>query len=150
MSKKLEKILKNYPKGEKKLLISLLQETQEELGYLPDFALEKISEHLNIPLSQVYGVVTFYSQFYLKPHGKYTIKACQGTACHVKGSLAVLEAIQNELKIKPGETTKDLKFSLEVVYCLGTCFLAPVMMINNQYYGKLTSNKVKSILKSYR
>lgn len=137
-------------KGEKNLLIPLLQETQELLGYLPDFALKKISKRLNVPLSQIYGVVTFYSQFYLKPHGKYTIKTCQGTACHVKGSSAILETIQDELKLKPGETTKDLKFSLEVVYCLGTCFLAPVMMINNQYYGKLTSNKVKSILKSYK
>ncbi|MFH1823821.1 MAG: NADH-quinone oxidoreductase subunit NuoE [Candidatus Firestonebacteria bacterium] len=148
-NKKFVTLLNKYPQGEKSLLISLLQETQELFGYLPDFTLEKISEHLNVSLSQIYGVVTFYAQFYLKPHGKYTIKTCQGTACHVKGSPVILETIQNELKIKPGETTKDLKFSLEVVYCLGTCFLAPVMMINNQYYGKLAPNKIRSILKSY-
>lgn len=140
--------MKEY-KSSKNLLIALLQSAQNTYGFLSEDVIKKISKHLDVSLSEIYGVVTFYSQFYLTKHGKYTIKTCQGTACHVKGSSSVLQILQDELKIKPGETTIDLKWTLEVVYCLGTCFLAPVMMINKEYYGRLTSDKVKSILKSY-
>ena len=143
-------LLTKYTKGDKNQLISLLQETQELMGYLPKDKLVEIGRHLDVSLSSIYGVITFYAQFYLEPHGKYCLKACQGTACHVKGSVTVLDTIQDELKIKPGETTKDLKFSLEVVYCIGTCFLAPVMMVNSTYYGLLTSDKVRSIIRSHK
>lgn len=153
---KFEIVLKDYAsvlgtseKWNKHILITLLQSAQNIYGFLSHSTLEKISKHLNVSLAEVYGVVTFYSQFYLIPQGKYTIKICTGTACYVKGASAILETFQNELEINPGETTKDLKWTLEVVYCLGTCYLAPVAMINNEYYGKLTPDKVKNIIKSY-
>lgn len=147
-NEKLKILMEKFPKGDKKLLISLLQETQDIFGYLPEEALEKIGGHLNVPLSNIYGVITFYSQFYLKPTGKYRIKVCAGTACHVRGAPSIIDAITDELKIKAGETSKDLKYSLDVVYCLGTCFLAPVIMINDKYYGKLSPESVRKILKN--
>ncbi len=133
-------------KDEKGALIPILQKTQQTFGYLPKEALEIISSETKTPLSRIYGVVTFYAQFYLKPRGRYVIKSCQGTACHVRGGKKVLEEIERKLGIKAGETTEDLKFSLETVACLGTCFLAPVMMINDKYFGKLTpQSAVKAI-----
>ena len=145
---RVEAVLERY-KGERGALIPILQEVQEELGYLPEEALSLVSERLNIPLSRVYGVVTFYAQFYLEPRGRNTIKLCLGTACHVKGAPRVLKRLEELLGIKEGETTEDLKFTLETVRCLGTCFLAPVMMINQNYYGKLTPQRVEKILKEY-
>lgn len=149
MKDKFDGILKSYEKGNRYLLIALLQEAQNTYGFLSNSTLEKIGKHLDVALSEIYGVVTFYAQFYLQPQGKYTIKVCHGTACHVKGAELVMSVIQSELKIKPGETTSDLKWTLEIVACLGTCFLAPVMMINKDYYGKLTPESVKSIITSY-
>ncbi len=131
-------------------LISVLQGVQERLGYLPPPALEQISQRTRTHLSRIYGVVSFYAQFYTEPHGKHTIRCCRGTACHVKGGRRILEAIERELGISDGETTPDLVFYLETVACLGTCFLAPAMMIGNQYFGRLTPQRVKSILRSYR
>jgi len=131
-------------------LIGVLQDVQERLGYLPASALEKISRRTKVPLSRIYGVVSFYAQFYTRPHGRHTIRTCRGTACHVKGARRVLEAVRRELGIDEGQTTGDLMFYLETVACLGTCFLAPAMMIDEQYYGKLTPHRVQSILRSYR
>ncbi len=131
-------------------LISVLQEVQDRLGYLPPSALEQISTLTKVRLSRIYGVVSFYAQFYTEPHGKHTIRCCRGTACHVSGATRVLEAVKQELGIDEGETTPDLMFYLETVACVGTCFLAPVMMIDNQYFGELTSQRVRSILRSYR
>ena len=131
-------------------LIGVLQEVQDRLGYLPRAALEGISQRARLPLSRVYGVVTFYAQFYTEPRGRHTIRCCRGTACHVKGAGPVLEAVARELGIGENETTPDMMFYLETVACLGTCFLAPVMMIDDQYYGMLTPEKVGSILRSYR
>ncbi len=131
-------------------LIGVLQKVQARVGYLPPEALEAISRRIRIPLSRVYGVVSFYSQFYTEPHGRHTIRCCRGTACHVKGGGRVLQAIEEELGISEGESTPDLMFYLETVACLGTCFLAPVMMIDNQYFGQLTPQRVKTILRSYR
>lgn len=130
-------------------LIGLLQQVQERFGYLPARALEEIARRTRIPLSRVYGVVSFYAQFYLSPHGRHTIRACRGTACHVKGSARVLDAIRRTLGIDDGQTTPDMQFYLETVACLGTCFLAPAMMIGNRYFGKLTPQRVQSILNSY-
>ncbi|MEW6378894.1 MAG: NADH-quinone oxidoreductase subunit NuoE [bacterium] len=127
-------------------LITVLSHAQRMFGYLPTEILYDISSGLKTPLSIVMGVVTFYSYFSTTPKGKYTIKVCKGTACHVKGNKDVLQAIQNRLKITDGETTEDLKFSLETVSCLGACALAPVMMINDEYHGKLTAQKVNEIL----
>ena len=131
-------------------LISILQEVQTTFGYLPKDALFHLSRRLKIPESKIWGVVTFYSQFYLEPRGRNTIKVCLGTACHVKGSDKILDKLRKILGIKEGQTTKDLKFSLETVRCLGACFLAPVMMINNDYYGRLTPDRVEHIVNQYR
>lgn len=130
-------------------LIPLLQEVQAAYGYLPPPVLVWISEQTGIPTSRMYGVITFYSQFYLEPHGRHTIRCCQGTACHVKGSKRIGEAIKQELDIEEGGTTDDMRYTFEAVACLGTCFLAPVIMIDNDYYGQLTSNKIPAILASY-
>ena len=130
-------------------LIPILQQVQQTYGYLPPEVLMAVSKHTQIPASQIYGVATFYEQFHFEPHGRHTIKCCRGTACHVKDGPDILNAIKRALGIKPGETTDDMRFTFETVACLGTCFLAPVMMVNNDYYGHLTANKVKGILESY-
>jgi NADH:ubiquinone oxidoreductase subunit E len=147
--KKVEEILKKRGK-EKGALIPVLQEVQALFSYLPEEALVMIGKKLNVPLSHIYGVVTFYAQFYLTPRGRHVVKSCQGTACHVRGGHGALDALSRELGVKPGETTKDLGFTLETVACLGTCFLAPVIMIDNDYYGKLTPRRAVEALKKYR
>jgi NADH-quinone oxidoreductase subunit E len=145
------RLLEQYaPEEGQEALMGLLQDIQEELGYLPVDALEAVSTHLKIPLSHVYGVISFYAQFSLTPRGKNIIKMCMGTACHIRGGQMVLDEIRSYLDLNGRDTTQDKLFSLEVVRCLGTCFLAPVMMIGNKYYGKLTTAKVRKILKSYQ
>ena len=147
--RKLNDIFSKYKgQGNISLVIPVLQEIQQVYGYLPAEALKKMSRHFNIPLSHIYGVVTFYAQFSLEPRGRNLIKLCQGTACHIRGGKVVLKAVEDTLGIKHKGTTSDFKFSLEIVRCLGTCFLAPAMMINHNYYGRLTPEKVKQILKS--
>ncbi len=131
-------------------LITVLQEVQGKLGYLPAPALAEMSLRMRIPLSSIYGVVSFYAQFYTEPRGKHTVRCCNGTACHVKGSRRVLDALKDELGVDEGQTTGDILFFLETVACLGTCFLAPVMMVDNQYYGMLNPRRVKKILNSFR
>ncbi|MFA6426444.1 MAG: NADH-quinone oxidoreductase subunit NuoE [Phycisphaerae bacterium] len=130
-------------------LIPILQLVQKEYGYLPKDVLIEISRRTSIPLSRIYGVATFYEQFYLEPHGKYTIKCCRGTACHVKRGPEITNTVSQILNIEPGQTTADMKFTFETVACLGTCFLAPVMMVENDYYGNLNRNQIKDILKQY-
>ena len=136
--------------GDKSALISVLQAIQEEFGYIPPQTIEPVAEALRVFPSQVQGVITFYAQFYTTPRGKNIIRVCRGTACHVKGGRSILKTVKNELGIDDGETTEDLKFSIETVACLGTCFLAPVMMVNRNYYGKLVPQKVSSVLKQHR
>lgn len=130
-------------------LIGLLQQVQDHFGYLPAPALTEISRRVRTPLSRIYGVVSFYAQFYTSPRGRHTIRCCRGTACHVKGAGRILEAIQRTLHIDDAQSTSDLKFYLETVACLGTCFLAPVIMIDQQYFGKLTPASVQTILQNY-
>lgn len=130
-------------------LIPLLQEIQEAYGYLPATVLAQVSRRTGIPISRMFGVVTFYSQFHLTPHGRHTIRSCRGTACHVRGGRVVSEAIARYLGIGEGETTADNLFTFETVACLGTCFLAPAMMVGPDYYGLLTPEKIKSILGRY-
>jgi len=130
-------------------LIPMLQEIQGEYGYLPPEALMEASSRTGIPASRMYGVATFYEQFHLEPHGRHTIRCCRGTACHVRGGREIIRAVQRELGVEEGETTEDMKFTFETVACLGTCFLAPVMMVDNDYYGLLTPDKVKKALDSY-
>lgn len=131
-------------------LISVLQGVQERLGWLAPEALAGISERTRIPLSRVYGVVSFYAQFYTEPHGKHTIRCCRGTACHVRGGERVFGVISRALGIGEGQTTPDMLFYLETVACIGTCFLAPAMLIDDRCYGELTPKRVESILKSYQ
>ena len=131
-------------------LIGVLQQVQDQFGYLPGPALQQISRRMRIPLSRVYGVVSFYAQFYTEPRGKHTVRCCTGTACHVKGAGRVLDAVKRELDIEQHQSTPDLVFYLETVACLGTCFLAPVMMVDDEYYGNLTQSQVGSILRNYR
>lgn len=131
-------------------LITILQKTQDIYGYLPKEAIEYISEQTGIAESEIMGVATFYTQFRLEPVGKYLIMLCQGTACHVNSSELILQTIQEELGITDGETTEDGLFSLKCVACLGCCSLSPVMMINEDTYGSLTSDKTKKILKELR
>ncbi len=131
-------------------LMHILQEAQEIYGYLPIGVQKTIAEGLGISLSEVYGVVTFYSQFSLKPKGKHRISVCLGTACYVKGSDKILSEIEKEIGIKCGECTEDGLFSIDSCRCVGACGLAPVMMIGDEVYGKLTPEKVKEIIDSYR
>ena len=128
-------------------VIPVLQQTQDIFGYLPKEILIRIAKELDVPISQIYGVVTFYAQFHLSPRGKNIIRSCQGTACHVRGAKLVLQAIKDKLGLKEGETTtKDLKFTLETVACIGACGLAPCMMINDDTHGRLTPAKVDDII----
>ncbi|MFN3532354.1 MAG: NADH-quinone oxidoreductase subunit NuoE [Candidatus Brocadia sp.] len=142
-------ILSKYNSAIPADLIPILQQVQDAYGYLPRNAIEEITARTRIPLSKIYGVITFYSQFSLEPRGKHTIKVCTGTACHIKGAPDIKKKITEVLQINEGETTQDYKFTYEPVACLGTCFLAPVMMIDDRYYGKLTIEKTEAILKSY-
>ena len=144
----LEPILEGF-KGERWALIPLLQQVQELYGYIPPEAIEPIARALRLFPSEVQGVVTFYSQFYTTPRGKNIIRVCRGTACHVRGSGSVLKILKQNLAIEPGETTPDLNYTLETVACLGACFLAPTMMVNREYYGKLAPPRVMSVLKQY-
>ena len=137
-------------RGEKWGLIPLLQEVQELCGYIPPETIEPIAESMNMFPSQIQGVITFYAGFALQPKGKYVLKICRGTACHVKGSRSIIRLMQKELDVKEGETTPDYQFSLETVACLGACFLAPAMMVNQTYFGKLAPAKVSSILNEYK
>jgi len=130
-------------------LIPILTRCQEILGYLPVELQEYLSEKLNIPGSTIYGVISFYSFFSMIPKGKYTIKICEGTACYVKGSSRILDFICSEYELQPGGISKDRRFSLQVVRCLGACGLAPVMVVGNDTYGKVTPNKIKGILEKY-
>lgn len=127
----------------------MLQETQKVYGYLPEKVLARLSRETKIPLSKIYGVVTFYVQFHLTPRGRNTVRVCQGTVCHVCGCGSILRTLTQSLGINEGETTGDSQFSLETVSCLGTCFLAPVMMVNRSYYGKLDPHKARTIVESY-
>ncbi len=136
--------------GKPGALITILQEVQDELGYLPEIAMERISELSNIPASKIYGVVTFYSQFSLTPKGKYVIKVCEGTACHVSGAQNLKEAISLHLNIPNNGTTEDNLFTLESVACLGCCSLAPAVMINEKVYGRLDSKKIIKIIDEYK
>lgn len=137
-----------YPK-EQRYTLSILQDLQKEYNYIPKEKLIELSDYLDIPLSKLYSMATFYKALSLEPKGNNIIKVCDGTACHIRSSKSLLDEIENTLGIKPGETTKDGNFSLETVNCLGSCAIAPVMVINEKYYGKMTPAKVREILHQY-
>ena len=131
-------------------LIPILQEIQESLGYLPEEAVVFVSEEVGIPLGKIYGVVTFYSQFYLSPRGKNIIRVCHGTACHIGGAERISEAVSEELGVDEGATTEDGEFTVERVACLGCCSLAPCLMVNDETHARLSPRKIKRIVKKYR
>lgn len=129
-------------------LIQMLNEVQEHYGYIPEKAQRDLSEFLNVPMAEIYGVITFYSRFTLKPKGKYNISVCLGTACYVKGSQRIMDRLKEKLKIEPGETTKDGLFSIEETRCVGACGLAPVFTVNGEVYGKATVKKLDEVLEN--
>lgn len=135
--------------GKKEMVIPILQKVQDHFGYLPRPVMEHISHRMHIPISRLYGVTTFYAQFKLKPRGRNIIRVCKGTACHIQGSPKISERIEEILDVESGETTDDLKFTLEEVACIGCCALAPVIMVNDDPHGRLTPDKVRAILDSY-
>ena len=148
-ARKLQEIIEKH-KGQKGALIPVLHEAQDVYGYLPMSVQKTISEGLGVPLSEVYGVVTFYTQFSLKPKGRFKINTCMGTACYVKGSNLILEKLQEKLGIHVGDCTEDGKFSLDACRCIGACGLAPVIMINDDVYGRLTADDVEKVLEKYK
>jgi NADH-quinone oxidoreductase subunit E len=143
-------ILDHYPNAERDSLIPILQEIQENKGYLSESAIVEVGKKLNLPTSKIFGVATFYNQFRFEPKGKYHIQVCRGTACHVLGSLSVLEQIEKTLKVKAGQTTRDGLFSVEVVACIGACGLAPVIAVNGTFHAKVTESSIADILEEYK
>jgi NADH-quinone oxidoreductase subunit E len=134
----------------KSALIGILQDIQAEYNYLPKEALLHIGESLDVPLTQIYGIASFYRSFSLKPRGRHIINVCLGTACHVRGAVRILEEMERNLGIESGQTTKDSMFTLETVNCLGACALGPLIVVDEQYYGKMTPSKVKRVLRNCR
>ncbi|MDD3586646.1 MAG: NADH-quinone oxidoreductase subunit NuoE [Thermoguttaceae bacterium] len=145
-----KEVLSHYPNAGRDSLIPILQEIQETQGFLSREAVVLVGEYLKLPTSKIYGVATFYNQFRFTPKGRFHIQLCRGTACHVKGSAAVLEAMKRELKVAPGETTRDGLFSLEIVACIGACGLAPVINIDGNFHANMTTQAIPSLIKSYR
>ncbi|HHF43424.1 MAG TPA: NADH-quinone oxidoreductase subunit NuoE [Candidatus Aminicenantes bacterium] len=149
MEAKVSEILQRY-ESEQSSIIAILQDIQEAYGYLPRETLVEVAQELNIPLSRVLSLATFFRAFSLKPKGKHPIHVCMGTACHVRGAQLVLEKFERELGIKTGETTEDFTFSLDAVRCVGCCGLAPVVMVGEEVHGKVSQMKVPGIIKKYK
>jgi NADH-quinone oxidoreductase subunit E len=149
MQEELAEIVAAY-EGEKGALIPVLQRVQEKFGYLQEEAISEIARFFKMSESEIFGVASFYSQFYFTPRGKHTVKVCLGTACHVRGGGNILDEVKRDLGVESGGTTKDYKFSLERVACFGSCALAPVMVIDQDVYGRMTVAKAKDILGKYR
>ena len=145
VKEKLKEILSPYS-GKKDELIPILQEAQEQFGYLPSEVMLEIAKFLRLPESTVFGVSTFYAQFKFSPTGRKKVRLCRGTACYVRGAPRILEEVEKYLGIKPGETTEDLEYSLETIACFGSCALAPVMVVDENVYGRMTPKKVAQIL----
>ncbi len=143
---KLTEIFDHYP-TDSGSLIGVLQDIQREFHYLPREAMAKTAETLGVPLSKVYSVATFYNAFSLTPRGETIIRVCKGTACHIKGADLLLDQLESGLGIKPGETTEDMKYTLEVVNCVGACAMAPVMIVNDKYYGNVACNRALKLVK---
>lgn len=144
-----KKIFDSYPPKDKSTLIAILQDVQNVYGYLPETALQEVADFIGLPLSRVYGVATFYNQFRLTPLGENVIRVCRGTACHVSNSANILFNLETALNIKAGQTTRDKKFTLETVACIGACSIAPVITVNDDYFGKVAVKEITNILKKY-
>ena len=146
----IEACLAQWPEARRDALIPILQEVQRTFGFVPREAITVVADHLGLPSSKVYGVATFYNQFRFQAPGRHQIQVCRGTACHVKGSAAVLDAITRHLRIQPGQTTRDGLFSVEVVACIGACGLAPVIAVDGEFHAGVTVEAIPAILDQYR
>ncbi|WP_094603626.1 NADP-reducing hydrogenase subunit HndA [Sporomusa silvacetica DSM 10669] len=142
------KVIQKYPQ-EKRYTLAILQDIQREYNYIPREALLILAKYLNTPLSKLYSMATFYKALSLTPKGDNIIKVCDGTACHIRSSMIIIDEIEKSLHIKPGETSADGRFSLETVNCLGSCAIAPVIVVNETYYGKVTAARIREILGEY-
>lgn len=142
---KVDEILASF-RGEKAELIPILQKVQQAFGYLPEEALSQIAQFVDVPECTVFGIATFYAQFKLVPTGRNIIKVCRGTGCYVRGAPRLLDETEKALGIKDGETTPDMEYTLETVACFGSCALAPVMVVNDKVYGRMTPDKVKKVI----
>ncbi len=145
-----DKILNKYPNHSRDTLIPILQDFQDMQGYIDESTIKLLSDRFDLPTSKIYGLVTFYNQFKLQPRGKYHIQLCNGSACHLNKSSRIIKKIEKELSVKEGETSRDKKFSLEILPCIGACGQSPVMAINGEYFTKLTLHKLKEIISQYR
>ena len=148
MDDKVDAILQKYQRNGR-FLVSILQDIQREYCYLPKDILKQVSQALDVPLSQIFGVATFFKAFSLEPRGRHLVNVCVGTACHVRGATRVLDAIERETGIKPSETDSDMRFSLEAVNCLGCCALGPVIVVDGEYHGKLSPASAVEVLNGY-
>ena len=146
---RIKEIITKYP-GERRFSLAVMQDIQRAFNYIPKEAMLEISEYLNIPFSQLYSMATFYKALSLEPKGKYIIKVCDGTACHIRSSMVILSELQKLLGIDAGGITRDGLFSVETVNCLGACALAPVMVVNGEYHGKLTPQDLSEIIRGYQ
>ncbi len=139
-------LLEKYSHSRRDSLIPILQDIQEEIGYLSEEAIVLVGKHLNMPTSKIYGLSTFYNQFRFEPKGTYHIQVCHGTACHLLGAVSIIDIIEKKLKIKAGQTSRNGKFSIDVVPCIGACSQSPVISINGEFHSKLTTESLKNIL----
>jgi NADH:ubiquinone oxidoreductase subunit E len=146
---KVDSIVDQY-EADRGLLISMLQDIQAEYSYLPQEALIQVSRRLEVPVSQIFGVASFYRAFSLKPRGRHLIHVCLGTACHVRGGKRILDRLERSLNISAGDTTEDRRFTLETVNCLGACALGPIVVVDKKYFGKIRPDGVEKILKDYK
>jgi NADH-quinone oxidoreductase subunit E len=146
---KIDNIIQQY-RARESALLAILQDIQAEEKYLPKEALEQVSQKMNIPLARVFRIATFYNALSLKPRGRHKIDVCLGTACHVRGGERILDKLERDLKIPVGETTKDKRFTLEAVHCVGCCSLGPVAVIDGDVYGRLSQDKVPALLKDFK
>ena len=149
MESPLVEVLRPF-RGKKGVTIAVLQQVQEELGYLPREAIDEISSTLRISASEIYGVITFYAQFRIAPRGRHVVRVCRGTACHVRGGGAVLDQVKRELGIEENENTEDMEYTLETVACIGACALAPAMVIDEDTFGQVTPGKASDIFAARR
>jgi len=146
MENKIEILLEKYSHSRRDSLIPILQDIQEEVGYLSEEAIVLVGRHLEMPTSKIYGLATFYNQFRFEPKGNYHIQICHGSACHILGAVPIIDIIEKKLKIKAGQTSRNGKYSIEVVPCIGACAQAPIIVINGECHRKLTLDRLKEIL----
>ena len=146
----ISELLGRFPDLSRDKLIPVIQEIQDEFGYLSEESVNELSVHLNLPASKIYGLATFYNQFRFSPPGKYHIRICEGTGCHIEGAALLIKEVEKLLKIKDGETTRDGKFSLEILSCIGACGQAPVISVNDEYYASVDKKKIREIITMYK